>query len=90
MGGDIYASGLIHSRLVSSDKQAQNKESLSQKLDVLKAEKPPELAPIRAFKGVLVEDIYKSLTPQEKRRFWRGIVKRIHFNTRREIVVEYL
>lgn len=76
--------------LITLDEYKQDKESLSQKLEVLKAEKPPELAPIRAFKGVFIDDIYKSLTPQEKRRFWRGIVRKIHFNARREIVVEYL
>lgn len=60
---------------VSSDKQAQN---------------TPDFAPIRALKGVNITEVYKSLTPQEKRRFWRSIVKRIYFNAEREIGIEYL
>lgn len=59
---------------VSSDKQAQN---------------APDFAPIRALKGVNITEVYKSLTPQEKRRFWRSIVSRIYFNAERGLRIEY-
>lgn len=76
--------------LITLDEYKQDKDALTDKLESLRAENTPDFAPIRALKGVNITEVYESLTPQEKRRFWRSIVKRIYFGADREIEIEYL
>lgn len=75
--------------LITLDEYKQDKDALTAKLESLRAQNTPVFAPIRALKGVNITEVYKSLTPQEKRRFWRSIVSRIYFNAERGLRIEY-
>lgn len=75
--------------LITLDEYKQDKDALTYKLESLRAQNTPVFAPIRALKGVNITEVYKSLTPQEKRRFWRSIVSRIYFNAERGLRIEY-
>lgn len=78
--------------LITLDEYKRDKAGLSARLEQLRAdaEKSPNMGNIRALKGVKIKDIYSTFTPQERRRFWRGIVKQVRFNHLREMQVEYL
>lgn len=75
--------------LITLDEYKQDKDALTDKLESLRAQNTPDFAPIRALKGVNITEVYKSLTPQEKRRFWRSIVSRIYFNADRGLRIDY-
>ena len=75
--------------LITLDEYKQDKDALTDKLESLRAQNAPDFAPVRALKGVNITEVYKSLTQQEKRRFWRSIVSRIYFNANRGLRIEY-
>ena len=75
--------------LITLDEYKQDKDALTDKLESLRVQNAPDYAPIRALKGVNITEVYKSLTQQEKRRFWRSIVSRIYFNANRGLRIEY-
>ena len=80
---------LYLNELITLDEYKQDKDALTDKLESLRAQNTTELAPIRALKGVNITEVYKSLTPQEKRRFWRSIVSMVNFNAERGLRIEY-
>lgn len=80
---------LYLNELITLDEYKQDKDALTDKLESLRAQSTPDFAPIRALKGVNITEVYKSLTTQEKRRFWRSIVSRINFNAERGLRIEY-
>ena len=65
------------------------------KLLIAKAEQeapPPErdIEPLREILAIDFDSIYKTFTQEEKRRFWRGIIKEIVFNDREIVGVKFL
>ena len=49
-------------------------------------QKPRNLAPLKEFLTLDIENIYGSFTPQEKRAFWAAIINKIYLNDTNEIV----
>ena len=80
---------LYLNELITLDEYKQDKAQLSEKLETLKAQSVPKYAPLQAFKGVNIAELYQTLTPQERRRFWRAVVVRVHFNAARELRIDY-
>ena len=83
---------LYLNELITLDEYKRDKAGMLERAEQLRAdaEKTPNFAKIRGLNGVPVKDIYQTFTPQERRRFWRGIIKKIRFNHIREIQIEYL
>lgn len=62
---------------------------------IAKAEKeapPPDrdVEPLREILSIDFESLYKTFTEEEKRRFWRGIIKEIHFDGKEITGVTFL
>lgn len=71
------------------------KEDAELKLLIAKAESeapPPErdITPLQELLKKDFEGIYKTLEPEEKRRFWRGIIKEIKFDDKDIVDVVFL
>ena len=49
---------------------------------------PPEA--ILALQGLNISDIYETLTREERRAFWRGIIREIRFDTDRHFYFDFL
>ena len=65
------------------------------KAQIAKAENelpPPErdITPLQELLKTNFEEIYKTLDQEEKRRFWRGIVKEVHFKDKDIVDVTFL
>ena len=65
------------------------------KAQIAKAESelpPPEkdMEPLKELLKTDFEGIYKTLEPEEKRRFWRGIIKQIHLKDRQIVDITFL
>lgn len=54
----------------------------------VKPQEPPQA--ILALQGMDVKAIYETLTQEEKRAFWRGIIKEIRFDMNRNLFFEFL
>ncbi len=80
---------LYLNELITLDEYKRNKEELTGILDRLRAETPAESA-LKGFTGVNIAELYKSFTPQEKRRFWRSVISVIWFGDDRSIDIEYM
>ena len=50
-------------------------------LTPVKPSEPPQA--ILALQGLNLSEIYETLTKEEKRRFWRGIIREIRFDKER-------
>lgn len=71
------------------------KEDAELKTQIAKAEDelpPPErdITPLQELLKTNFEEIYKTLDQEEKRRFWRGIVKEIKFDDKTIVDVDFL
>lgn len=71
------------------------KEDAELKAQIAKAEDelpPPErdITPLQELLKTNFEEIYKTLDQEEKRRFWRGIVKEIKFDDKTIVDVDFL
>ena len=45
---------------------------------------------LKQLQGMNFRGIYEGMNPEEKRRFWRAIIKVIRFDQERNIEVEFL
>lgn len=79
---------------VSSDKQAQEGDSIAAQRQALQAEAAEEptvnTEALKQLQGMNFRGIYDEMEPDEKRRFWRAIIKTIRFDQERNIDVEFL
>ena len=71
------------------------KEDAELKAQIAKAESelpPPErdITPLKELLKTNFEEIYKTLDQEEKRRFWRGIIKEVHFKDKDIVDVTFL
>jgi hypothetical protein len=71
------------------------KEDAELKAQIAKAESelpPPErdITPLQELLKTNFEEIYKTLDDEEKRRFWRGIIKEVHFKDKDIVGVTFL
>lgn len=86
---NLYIEGLIEIDAYKADRAAliAQMEDLQRKA----AERPTEGT--EGLKRLLKDDIwelYADFTPEEKRRFWRGIIKKIEFSADREYKITFL
>ena len=86
---DLYVNDLI-----TLDEYKTDKTALIAQISDLKAESiKPSIESINELKALNNKDfacIYETLTAQERRQFWRGIVKEIRFDKDRNIEVVFL
>lgn len=71
------------------------KDDADLKAQIAKAESelpPPErdITPLQELLKTNFEEIYKTLDQEEKRRFWRGIIKEVHFKDKDIVDVTFL
>lgn len=86
---NLYIEGLIEIDAYKADRAAMNAQM--EDLQGKAAERPTE--GIEGLKRLLKDDIwslYADFTPEEKRRFWRGIIRKIEFSADREYKVTFL
>jgi uncharacterized pyridoxal phosphate-containing UPF0001 family protein len=86
---NLYIEGLIEIDAYKADRAAMiaQMEDLQRKA----AERPTEGT--EGLKRLLKDDVwelYADFTPEEKRRFWRGIIRKIDFSADREYTVTFL
>lgn len=76
--------------LISLDEYKTDRERYEQDITALSAPYSPKRNVLRGFIGKDVETLYKGFTAEEKRLFWRSIVKNIRMDKDRALTVEYL
>lgn len=69
-------------------------EKIIAQIETIQAEAAEEPAvnteALKVIQGMNIRGIYEGMDQEEKRRFWRAIVKVIWFNQQRDITVEFL
>jgi len=80
--------------LISLEEYKADKEKLTAQIEALQAEAAEEptvnTEALKQLQGMNFRGIYEGMEPDEKRRFWRAIIKVIHFDQERNIDVEFL
>ena len=80
--------------LISLEEYKADKETLTAQIEALQAEAAEEptvnTEALKQLQGMNFRGIYEGMEPDEKRRFWRAIIKVIHFDQERNIDVEFL
>lgn len=80
--------------LISLEEYKSDKEKLAAQIDALQAETAEEptvnTEALKQLKRTNFRGIYDGMEPDEKRRFWRAIIKVIWFDEERNINVEFL
>ena len=76
--------------LISLDEYKADRERYEQEITALSAPYSPKKNVLKGFIGKDVETLYKGFTAEEKRLFWRSIVKAVKMDANRELTVEYL
>ena len=80
--------------LISIEEYKADKEKIIAQIEAIQAEAAEEPAvnteALKALQGMNIRGIYEGMDQEEKRRFWRAIVKVIWFNQQRDITVEFL
>lgn len=75
--------------LISLDEYKADRERIEHEITMLSAPYSPKLDGLKDFIGKDVETLYKGFTPEEKRMFWRSIVRKIRMDANRQIVIEF-
>ena len=78
---------------ITLDEYKQDREKIAAELHALESEQPaaaPDLSALHAFIGSSVLSVYETMTPEEKRYFWRSVIKVIRFGADRSIDIEFL
>ena len=73
------------------DEYKADKAELLEQIDALEPvtlPEPPEA--VFALQGINILEIYNTLTREEQRAFWRGIIKEIRFSKDREFFIDFL
>lgn len=88
---------LFVNELITIDEYKADREMYAQKIEALQAEqqKAPgadaeALEAMRALSKMDISGIYNDLTIEERRRFWRGIIRTIWVGKDRSIRVDFL
>jgi len=80
--------------LISLEEYKADKEKLTAQIEALQAEAAEEptvnTEALKQLQGMNFRGIYEGMEPDEKRRFWRAIIKVIWFDEERNINVEFL
>lgn len=76
--------------LISLDEYKTDRERYEAEITALSAPYSPKKNVLKGFIGKDVETLYKGFTAEEKRLFWRSIVKNIRMDKNRALTVEYL
>ena len=80
--------------LISLEEYKADKETLTAQIEALQAEAAEEptvnTEALKQLQGMNFRGIYEGMEPDEKRRFWRAIIKVIRFDEERNIEVEFL
>lgn len=80
--------------LISLEEYKSDKEKLTAQIEALQAEAAEEptvnTEALKQLQGMNFRGIYDGMDPDEKRRFWRAIIKTIRFDQERNIEVEFL
>lgn len=80
--------------LISLEEYKADKEKLTAQIEALQAEAAEEptvnTEALKQLQGMNFRGIYEGMEPDEKRRFWRAIIKTIRFDQERNIEVEFL
>ena len=68
--------------LISIDEYKCDKQDIESELESLKSaeEKPMDLSLYKQFEGLDISAVYADLSQEEKRAFWRSIIKEIHLD----------
>ncbi len=87
---DVY----IDSPTMTKEKYEKRKAAILAKLvEDEPEEKLPELADLEKVKSLFagdIEEVYKTLSLEERREFWRGILTEIHVKDKKVIGVEFM
>lgn len=75
--------------LISLDEYKADRERIEHEITMLSATYSPKLDGLKDFIDKDVETLYKGFTPEEKRMFWRSIVRKIRMDANRQIVIEF-
>lgn len=74
--------------VISLEEYKRDRETLERQLaDMKKAPRESDFDSLKALLSVDIETLYEGMDRAEKRRFWRGIVKKIEFGEDRSIKV---
>lgn len=80
--------------LISLEEYKADKEKLTAQIEALQAEAAEEptvnTEALKQLQGMNFREIYEGMKTDEKRRFWRAIIKVIRFDEERNIDVEFL
>lgn len=80
--------------LIPLEEYKADKETLTAQIEALQAEAAEEptvnAEALKQLQGMNFRGIYEGMEPDEKRRFWRAIIKVIWFDEERNINVEFL
>ena len=76
--------------LISLDEYKADRERFEAEITALQAPCSPQKTVLRGFIGQDVKTLYKGFTAEEKRLFWRSIVKAVKMDRERALTVEYL
>lgn len=84
---DLYINDLI-----SLDEYKHDKEEITAELDTLKAEEAetPDLTAYKRFTETNIAELYHDLTDEEKRSFWRSVIKEIRLDSDKNFKVFFL
>lgn len=81
--------------LISIDEYKQDRSEIESEIELLEAEnkklpEPIDLEELKAFLTMDLDGYYRGLTNEEKRFFWRSILKEIRFDSKRNIRLVFL
>ena len=82
---DLYINDMI-----SLDEYKIDRERLTAEKAAIRPDKPVNTNALREILSTDVEGIYKGFTDEEKRRFWRSLIKEIRFDVTRQIMVTFV
>ena len=85
---DLYINGLI-----DLDEYKADREQIESEISSLTAQKPlraPDMSSLKDLLSSDFESLYGTFTPEEKRFFWRSIIKEIRFDKNRNFEVIFL
>lgn len=78
--------------IITMDEYKHDRDEMLQQIDRLSAEKQqsaPDISGINDLLSSGFEAVYDTFSDEEKRYFWRSIVKEIQFNSRKEIKIVF-
>lgn len=84
---------LYINELITLEEYRQDRDRYTEEIDALQADQdaePKDRSALEAILSLDIEQIYKTLTPPEKRRFWRGFVDYITFYGWHDVKVYFL